>query len=52
MTMNSLLRDHAQLLNNDEHDETDMDADPVFGAEDKTSLEETKNTDKDIDDRC
>ena len=42
--------DHAQLLNNDEHDETDMDADPVFSADDKTSLEETKNTDKDIDD--
>ena len=42
--------DHAQLLNNDENDETEMDADPAFGADDKTSLEEIKSTDKDIDD--
>ena len=42
--------DHVQLLNDDEHDETGMDADSVFSANDKTSLEETKNTDKDIDD--
>ena len=36
--------------NNDENDETEMDADPAFGADDKTSLEEIKSTDKDIDD--
>ena len=41
---------HVQMLNDDENDENDIDADPVFSVDDKTSMEETEGIDKDIDD--